>query len=236
MTALARELRYVRRELVRLNKRVALAHLEGPVAEQDKDKWRVRIELGRDENGEKILSPWVRPHSNSAGAYKASPALPAVGDKMRLFSPSGVVGASSYAIANAFDEETTRPSNQDKDEAVREFDKTRVAQTKDKLTHKTEKTTVTQEKEKITHQTEKAKITQEGEKIKHETEKASVEHTKDAIKVKAEKNFDVETEHAKIVGRTTEIHGDSIAQIKFVVGGQHFNIHPNAIVPAAAGA
>jgi len=236
MSAMAHELRYLRRELVRLNKRVALAHLEGPVAERDAEKWRVRIELGRDEKGEKILSPWVRPHSNSAGAFKHSPALPAVGDKMRLVSPSGVVGASSYAIPNAFDDETTRPSNQDKDEFAAQFDKTRVSQTKDKLVRNTEKTTITQEKEKITQEIEKAKIIHEKEKITHETENAKITQEKDSVKIEPKSKFEVATQHARIVGNTTEIHGDSISQIKFVVGGQHFNIHPLAIVPAAAGA
>ncbi len=236
MDLLPNELRYLRRQVVRLNRLVALSHLEGPVTERDDKKWRVRLELAVDPDGNKILSPWVRVQSQSAGAYKDSPALPAIGDKMRLFSPSGIVGASSYAIANAFDEETTRPSNQDKDEVAREYDKTRLSQTKVKLTAKTEKTVVTQEKEKITHATEKATITQEKEKITHATENATVEQTKDAVSVKSQKTFDVETEKATIKGRTTEIHGDSIAHIKFVVGGQHFNIHPMAIVPAGAGA
>lgn len=216
---LARELRYLRREVVRLNKRVALSHMEGPVAERDAQKWRVRIELGVDAEGNKILSPWVRVQSRAAGAVKDSLSLPAIGDKMRLISPSGVVGASSVAIPNAFDDETTRPSGQDKDEIVCEFDKTRRAQTKEKLVSKTEKTTLTQEKEKITHA----------------TEQATLEQTKDGVSVKTQKTFDVETEKATIKGKTTEIHGDSIAQIKFVVGGQHYNIHPLAIVPAAAG-
>ena len=218
-TELSRELRYLRREVVRLNKRVALSHLEGPVAERDAQKWRVRLELGLDAEGNKILSPWVRVQSHAAGAVKDSPSLPAIGDKMRLISPSGVVGASSVAIANAFDDETTRPSGQDKDEIVCEFDKTRRAQSKEKLVSKTEKTTLTQEKEKITHA----------------TEQATLEQTKDGLSVKTQKTFDVETEKATIKGKTTEIHGDSISQIKFVVGGQHYNIHPAAIVPAAPG-
>ena len=219
MSLLAQELRYLRREVVRLNKRIALSHMEGPVAERDAQKWRVRIELGVDADGNKILSPWVRVQSRGAGAVKDSLSLPAVGDKMRLMSPSGVVGASSVAIPNAFDDETTRPSGQDKDEIVCEFDKTRRAQSKEKLVTKTEKTTLTQEKEKITHA----------------TEQATLEQTKDGLSVKTEKTFSVETETATIKGKTTEIHGDSISQIKFVVGGQHFNIHPAAIVPAAAG-
>lgn len=219
MSLIAQELRYLRREIVRVNRRVALSHLEGPVAERDDQKWRVRIELAVDDAGNKILSPWVRVQSRAAGAVKDSPALPAVGDKMRLISPSGVVGASSFAIPNAFDDETTRPSAQDKDEIVCEFDKTRRAQTKEKFVSKTEKTTLTQEKEKITHA----------------TEQATVEQTKDGLSVKTQKTFAVETEKATIKGQTTEIHGDSIAKIKFVVGGQHYNIHPLAIVPAPAG-
>lgn len=146
MSLVASELRHLRREVSRLNRKLALSHLEGPVAERDEEKWKVRLELGTDEDGKPILSPWLKPHANSAGAYAYSPPLPAIGDRMRMMSPSGIVGAASYAVPSTFDDDLKRP-NEDKDESARTLGKTRVSQTKDTLTSKTEKTTVTQTKD-----------------------------------------------------------------------------------------
>lgn len=202
MSLYASELRRLRRELVRVNRRLALAHVEGHVAERDEEKWKVRLELGTDEDGKKILSPWVKPHSNSSGAYKESPALPAVGDRMRLHSPSGIVGAASYAIPSAFDDELKRPDDQGKDEAVREFGKTRVSQTQENLTRKTEKT--------------------------------SVEQRKDEISIKGDKKFEAEADEARIKGKTTRIHGESIQNIKFVAGDVTYYINPTALIETSA--
>lgn len=201
MTLYASELRHLRREVVRVNRRLALAHVEGTVAERDEEKWKVRLELGTDEDGKKILSPWVKPHSNSSGSYKDSPALPAVGDRMRLHSPSGIVGAASYAIPSAFDDEVKRPDGQGKDEHAREYGKTRVSQTQETLTHKTEKTSVTQKK--------------------------------DEIAIKGEKKFEAEADEARIKGKTTRIHGESVEKIKFIVGQQAFHIKPEALQPTS---
>lgn len=218
MSLYASELRRTRREIVRLNRKLALAHVEGHVAERDEEKWKVRLELGTDEDGKKILSPWIKPHSNSSGAYKVSPALPAVGDRMRLHSPSGIVGGASYAIPSAFDDELKRPDGQGKDEAVREFGKTRVEQTQENLTRKTEKTSVAQTKEKITST----------------TEKTSVEQRKDEVIVKGDKKFEAEADEARIKGKTTRIHGESIQKIKFVAGDRTYYINPLALIETSA--
>jgi hypothetical protein len=214
----ASELRRLRRESVRVNRRLALAHVEGVVAERDEEKWKVRLELATDEDGKKILSPWVKPHSNSSGVYKDSPSLPAVGDRMRLHSPSGIVGGASYAIPSAFDDEVKRPEGQTEDERVREYGKTRVSQTQEKLTNKTEKTTVEQTKETISQK----------------TEKTTIEQKKDEVSIKGDKKFEAEADEASLKGKTSRIHGESIDKIKFIVGDQAFHIRPEALQPTSA--
>lgn len=166
---LASELRHLRRENVRINRKLALSHLEGVVAARDEQKWKVRLELATDDDGKPVLSPWVAPHANSAGAYAYSPPLPAIGDRMRLMSPSGIVGAASYAVPSTFDDELRRP-NADKDESARAYGKTRLSQTKDTLIAATEKTTVTQTKDAF-HAVadEKAEIAAKEARVKGET-------------------------------------------------------------------
>lgn len=164
MSLYASELRRMGRELARVNRRLALAHLEGVVAERDETKWKVRLELGTDEDGKKILSPWLKPFAKSSGAYADSPALPEIGDPMRMMSPSGVVGAASYAIPSTFDETVKRPEGQGKDESVRALGKTRMSMTKDTLTSKTEKVTVTQTADGFTAKADK-KAQLEGDEV-----------------------------------------------------------------------
>ncbi len=130
---IADELREARRQNVRLHRRVALSELEGVVAERDEKTWRVRLEIGRDpETDEKVLSPWLKPQSGSSGAFKVSPALPSVGERMKMVSPSGEVGAASYASWGTFDDEQKKP-DQDADESVITFGKTRISTRDDKF-------------------------------------------------------------------------------------------------------
>ncbi|HRY03653.1 MAG TPA: hypothetical protein P5256_11020 [Beijerinckiaceae bacterium] len=130
---IADELRQARLQIVRANRRLALSELEGTVAERDTEKWLVRLEIGRDpETDEKVLSPWLKPQSGSAGAFKVSPALPSVGEKMKMVSPSGEVGAASYAAWGVFDDEQKRP-DQEADESVIAFGKTRISTKDDKF-------------------------------------------------------------------------------------------------------
>ncbi len=130
---IADELREARRQNVRLHRRLALSELEGTVVERDEKTWRVRLQIGVDpESGEKVLSPWLKPQSGSNGAFKVSPALPSVGERMKMVSPSGEVGAASYASWGTFDDEQKRP-DQDADESVMTFGKTRISTRDDKF-------------------------------------------------------------------------------------------------------
>ncbi|MBY6244105.1 hypothetical protein [Methylosinus sp. Sm6] len=150
MSYIAQELREARRQNVRINRRLALSELEGVVAERDEQKWKVRLSLGEDPaTGETILSPWVSTLSGQSGAYRVSPPLPSIGDRMRLISPSGVVGAASYAMPGTFDDELRRPDGQLAGEAVSEHGKTRVSQTASDIVAKTEKTRIAQTGDKI---------------------------------------------------------------------------------------
>lgn len=158
MSFIAQELREARRQNVRINRRLALSELEGVVAERDEKKWQVRLALGEDpQSGETILSPWLSPLAGQSGKHKQSWALPAVGDRMRMISPSGVVGAASYAMSALFDDEVSRPS-QKSSEAVSEFGKTRLSQTGDTIVAATEKTSLTQTSSKIATQADETNI------------------------------------------------------------------------------
>ncbi|MFT4099038.1 MAG: hypothetical protein QM651_18100 [Rhodoblastus sp.] len=153
---IADELRETRRQNVRLHRRLALSELEGTVAERDPRTWRVRLEIGVDpETGEKVLSPWLKPQSGSNGAFKVSPALPSVGERMKMVSPSGEVGAASYASWGTFDDDQKRP-DQDADESVMTFGKTRISTRDDKFA--------------ISTADGKAKLTFDGATIAHEVD------------------------------------------------------------------
>jgi phage baseplate assembly protein gpV len=165
MSLVASELRRLRRESTRINRKLALAHVEGVVAEVDEQAWKVRVEIATDEDGKPVLSPWVKFVAKSAGAYADSPPLPAKGDRMRLLSPSGIVGAASYAVPSAFDDELKRPDGQKTDESVRAYGKTRVTMKKDSLTQATEKTSIAQTKENIAVKADK-KAEIEGEEAR----------------------------------------------------------------------
>ena len=136
MSYVADELRRLRKENVRLNRKIALASLDGTVAERDEKARKVRLEIGRDpETDEKILSPWARVQSNSAGAFKAF-VLPSVGEQMYLDSGSGVVGADSVARFGTFNDTNKHPEQQADENVLFEVGSARLSATKDKITFK----------------------------------------------------------------------------------------------------
>ncbi len=122
MSYIASELRRLRRENVRLNRKLAMMDLPGKVVERDEKKKLVRLEIGEDpETGEKIKGPWIRPPSVlGAGGTKAF-RLPDIGEAMVMHSASGVVGADSSAqFAPHNEDENKAPENQAEDEFVLE--------------------------------------------------------------------------------------------------------------------
>ena len=176
MSLVASELRRLRRESARINRKLALTHLEGVVAEVDDKKWKVRLEIETDDDDKPVLSPWVQIFAKSAGAYADSPPLPAKGDRMRLMSPSGIIGAASYAVPGTFDDELKRPDGQQNGESVRAYGKARVTMTESSLTQKTEKTTIAQSKEDVSVKADKkAEIEGEETRLKGKTSRIHAE-------------------------------------------------------------
>lgn len=149
MSYVASELTRLRKENVRLNRKLVLQRIGGPVAERDAKKRKVRLELGQDpETGEKILGPWTRVQSTSAGAFKGF-VLPSIGEQMYLSSASGVVGPDSVAEFGTFTDSNKHPE-QDADEAVIfENGKARLSATKDTVTLKVDGASLTVTKDKV---------------------------------------------------------------------------------------
>jgi len=73
--------------ITELERRVANQMRHGTVAEVDTKKQRVRLKLGKDDQGQDFLGPWV-PYGQQAGALKIH-APPSVGQTMTMFSPGG---------------------------------------------------------------------------------------------------------------------------------------------------
>lgn len=71
------------------NRRLAGATMRGKVTEVDPAKKIVRIEIGKDEDGNPVKSPWV-PYKQTAGALKLHNP-PSVGQVMGITAESGDV-------------------------------------------------------------------------------------------------------------------------------------------------
>jgi phage baseplate assembly protein gpV len=163
---IAEELRELRKEVVRLNRKLALHRIPGKVAERDPQKRKVRLEIGEDpDTGKKILGPWVRVQSVSAGKFKFF-VLPSVGEQMYQESPSGVVGADTVAVFGTFDDENKHPE-QEPDELVIENDTTRFSLKKGQIHLKVDGTAYTFKKEGFE---------QTGGHIKHDNKKIDSTH------------------------------------------------------------
>lgn len=123
----ATELRTLRRLLQQAELRLASQMISGKVlpGSQDMENRTVRLELGKDSDGEPILSPPVRWQEPGAGRLKVHSA-PADNEQMRLDSPSGTVGTASLAIFATYDDDNEPPS-QDAEEAVLSFGETTIA-------------------------------------------------------------------------------------------------------------
>jgi hypothetical protein len=127
MSTVAEELRRARREIVRLNRKMALQRIPGKVVERDPKTRKVRLDLGQDpESGTVAKSPWVRVQSGSAGRLKAF-TLPSIGEQMYLESASGVIGADSLATFGAFDDDNPFPEQEADESVLGQVGKTRLS-------------------------------------------------------------------------------------------------------------
>lgn len=165
MSYVASELRHLRREVVRLNRKLAMSELPGIVTDRDPKTRKVRLNLGQDpDTGTKVLSPWVRVQSGSAGKFKSF-VLPSVGEQMTLYSASGIVGADSVARYGTFTDANPHPE-QDPDEAVLfENGQTRIAVKDGRLIHKVGKSTTTVTDGKVVTAIGDSTVTHEGAKV-----------------------------------------------------------------------
>lgn len=115
----ASEIRRLHRKIAQLDRRVALANVPGKVASVDHEKRTLRLELGKDAQGQPILSPAVRWQEPGAGDFKVH-APPKVGEQMTLSSPSGTMGGGSMAVWGTYDRDNAAPSKAS-DAAVLQF-------------------------------------------------------------------------------------------------------------------
>ena len=83
--SLVREFRILTRRLVETERRMAQMVLPGRVAVVDHDKRRLRLEIGKADDGAAILSPWVRWPEASTGTLKVH-VTPPIGTPMTLIS------------------------------------------------------------------------------------------------------------------------------------------------------
>ncbi|MGX1100253.1 phage baseplate protein [Amorphus sp. MBR-141] len=122
----ASELRTLHRKVHQAEGRLARSVLTGKVqpGSQDLAKRTVRLVLGRNDDGEDILSPPVRWQEPGAGTFKVH-AVPADHEQMTLLSPSGTIGDGSEAVWGTYDDDHAPPSSAG-DEAVLTFGDTRL--------------------------------------------------------------------------------------------------------------
>lgn len=118
----AREIRYLRGQLARANRRIATSELKGKVkpGSQNMQTRTLRLILGKAADGSEILSPPVKWAQQGAGRLKIH-SVPADNEQMVLKSQSGTVGEGSMADWATYDKDHGSPSDKDS-EAVIEFD------------------------------------------------------------------------------------------------------------------
>lgn len=111
MASAARAIVRLSRKIDDIEQRFARSMLTGEVKEVQGDKVRLRLREKDGSTGKEFLSPWVRWQGN-AGSEKGGFSLttrPAVGEKMRLISPSGEIGPGSLAVPDSFSDDAPNP-------------------------------------------------------------------------------------------------------------------------------
>jgi len=113
MDLVASELRRLRRQVVDLNRRLALARVPGTIEEIDTGKRMVRVKIGEDAEGQPILSPWVRWEEQAGNALLKVHVPPVKGARVNLESPSGTIGEGSVASWSTYHDSNAAPSQSD---------------------------------------------------------------------------------------------------------------------------
>jgi hypothetical protein len=107
----AREIVRLARRIDELNQRLARTMLTGEVVKVEGDKVRLRLRDKDQSTGKEFLSPLIRwqGHAGSESGGFSMTTRPAVGEKMRLFSPSGEIGPGSLAVPDSFSNAAPNP-------------------------------------------------------------------------------------------------------------------------------
>lgn len=102
-------LREIKETLQETSRRVAGGEMRGKVKEVDPDKALVRIVIGKNPDGDEVLSPWV-PYKQTAGALKVHNP-PSVGQVMLIRAETGDV---EQGVAEPFwwNDDNTAPSKE----------------------------------------------------------------------------------------------------------------------------
>lgn len=131
----ARELRTLRSEIQRANRRIATGRLVGKVkaGSQDLEKRTVQLIIGETPDGKEILSPPVRWKQQGAGRLKIH-SVPADNEQMELTSPSGTIGQGSTAQFSTYDDDNAAPSSKDSEAVIEFSDGSRITIEKDQTT------------------------------------------------------------------------------------------------------
>lgn len=95
--------------LQEVNRRIAGSAMMGKVTHVDTAKKRARIEIGKDDDGNPVLSPW-RPYAQTSGALKLHNP-PSVGQPMRISSANGDI-QQGYIEPLQWSDDNPSPSDQ----------------------------------------------------------------------------------------------------------------------------
>jgi hypothetical protein len=120
--SIARIMRSIYERLGEHERRLAGSQWVGKVTHVDTEKHLIRIALGKDDDGGKVLSPWV-PVAQVAGALKLH-SLPSVGQVMAVRSEAGDI---EQGVAEPYHWTEDNPSPSDKgDEHIMTFGDVRI--------------------------------------------------------------------------------------------------------------
>jgi len=106
LNGINRMMRQFIERLVEAERRSAAQEMRGKVTDVDTSKARARIEIGKDDDGNPVKSPWI-PYKQVAGSLKFHQP-PAVGETMTMRSASGDV---EQGVLEAFHWSDDNPAN-----------------------------------------------------------------------------------------------------------------------------
>lgn len=116
---IGREFRRVLKQIDDIDRRLAATVLAGKVAAIDGDRVRLELLPTDPRTGKPFLSPWVQVQEAAGATGTHFPV--AIGDPMRLLSPSGELGPQSLAIRDGYTAERANPTGRSQEQLVIAF-------------------------------------------------------------------------------------------------------------------